>query len=383
MSGEGGTLVQTYPGLRVLDLATNFAGPYAAMILGALGADVIKVERSPNGDDTRSLPPFVNGQSTVFMAVNGNKRSIMLDFKSAPDREILHSLIERADVLIESFPPGVGQKLSLNWANLSAVNPNLIMASITAFGSGPIGRNKPGYDALVQAVSGLMSLSGNPGERTARIAPSVVDLTTGMWTSIGIMGALARRASAGTGEHIETALIDTAVNLMNHQVLGYLATGEEPRKLGGGAPSAAPYGIYPTKDGEVLLATASEAQFERLVVALGLQRVGMDDRFGTMQKRLAHREELDQSIAAATSGKATNDLLQLLVEHRIPAGRVNSVAEAMNLDVMIERNLLSSDATAVPEIRLPFELGHFARRPAPRLDQDRAAILASISDKRE
>ena len=259
------SLSATYPGLRVLDLATNFAGPYAAMILGDMGAEVVKVERAPKGDDTRSLPPFAGDQATVFLAVNRNKRSIMLDFKSESDLAILRQLVADADVVIESFPPGVAEKLTLTWRDLSAINPRLLLASVSAFGDGALGSSMPGYDALVQAVSGLMSFTGNEGEPTVRIAPSVLDLTTGIWTAMGVMAALVRRNErGGRGEHIKLALIDTAFNLMNHQLLAYQVTGEEPRKLGSGAPSASPYGVYAAADGELLIATASEEQFPRL-----------------------------------------------------------------------------------------------------------------------
>ena len=378
------SLAQTYPGLRVLDLATNFAGPYAAMILGDMGADVIKVERAPKGDDTRSLPPFSDDQATVFLAVNRNKRSIMLDFKDKADRDILHRLIARADVLIESFPPGVADKLGLTWPDVRAINPNLLLASVSAFGDGPLGREMPGYDALVQAVSGLMSFGGNEGEPTARIAPSVLDLTTGLWTATGIMAALARRgAGNGAGEHLPFALIDTAFNLMNHQLLGFLATGEEPRKLGGGAPSAAPYGVYPASNGELLIATASEDQFTRLCHALDLVDTADDPRFRTIADRIAHRADLDRLIAQATRGQTIEGLLDVLGRARISAGRVNSVAEACALPVTRERDLFRpvQDSQQIPQLRSPLEKSPGSSYgAAPRLDEHRADILAELSD---
>jgi crotonobetainyl-CoA:carnitine CoA-transferase CaiB-like acyl-CoA transferase len=377
-------LDQTYPGLRVLDLATNFAGPYAAMILGDMGADVIKVERSPHGDDTRALPPFVDGQSTVFMAVNRNKRSIMLDYKDAGDSAILRDLVARADVLIESFPPGVADKLGLTWTELSAINPRLLLASVSAFGDGPIGKDMPGYDALVQAVSGLMSFTGNDGEPTVRIAPSVVDLTTGMWTAMGVMAALERRsANDGRGEHLTTALIDTAFNLMNHQLMSLLATGEEPRKLGSGAPSAAPYGIYAAVDGDVLIATASEPQFKRLCEALALPDSIRDPRFATMESRIAHRSEIDRLVADAVRLHRVEPLLSRLAESRITAGRVNTVREALELPVVRERTMLVTDGKpgALPTLRLPVAAAAGAVRfPPPKLDADRTGILSDLSD---
>lgn len=375
------TLAQTYPGLRVLDLATNIAGPFAAMILGDMGADVIKVERAPKGDDTRSLPPFADGQATVFLAVNRNKRSIMLDYKSEADRAILQRLIERADVVIESFPPGVADRLELTWAALSQINPTLVLASVSAFGDGPIGKAMPGYDALVQAVSGLMSFTGNDGEPTVRIAPSALDLTTGMWTAMGIMAALQRRSfNDGKGEHVRMALLDAAFNLMNHQVLGFLATGEPPHKLGSGAPSASPYGVYPASDGEILIATASQDQFERLCDCLGLDQAKTDPRFRTMAGRIENRTTIDHLIAEVTAPARVADLLERLAVSRISSGRVNTVAEACELAVTGERNLfIARTGCCLPQLRLPMDVGpEPAFRSPPVLDQDREEILAEL-----
>ena len=378
------SLSYTYPGLVVLDLATNFAGPYAAMILGDMGADVIKVERAPKGDDTRGLPPFVDDQATVFLAVNRNKRSIMLDYKNEEDRATLRQLVESADVVIESFPPGVAEKLELTWSDLSAINPRLLLGSVSAFGDGDIGNKMSGYDALVQAVSGMMSFTGNEGEPTVRLAPSVLDLTTGIWTAMGLMAALARRSAAGgTGEHVKLALIDTAFNMMNHQLMAYLAIGQEPRKLGGGAPSAAPYGVYRAEDGELLIATASEEQFPRLCVALGFPEVKDDPRFKTMIDRIAHRREIDELIKAAVRGRTISDLLETLANARISAGRVNSLAEACALPVTQERQLFEpADGPLPPQLRLPLDdEPNSGLRPPPKLDEHRSEILAELAKR--
>lgn len=380
------SLSQTYPGLRVIDLATNIAGPFAAMIFGDMGADVVKVERAPHGDDTRSLPPRHDGEATVFLAVNRNKRSIMLDFKSAADRETLLQLVETADIVIDSFPPGVGEKLGLTADAFRARNARVLVCSISAFGDGPIGAAMPGYDALVQAVSGLMSFTGSDGAPTVRMAPSVLDLGTGMWAAMGLMAALARRGADGDGEHLRPALIDTAFNLMNHQLLGYLASGDVPAKLGSGAPSAAPYGVFRASDGELLIATASEAQFPRLCTALALDAIAGDAAFATMAARLANRAALDAHIAARIATRSVADWLAILGRAGISAGRVNDVAEAVVLPVVAERQLLvpPGDAPdALRQVRLPIDAdgSSIIRRP-PRLDEHGAELRAEAGSGR-
>jgi len=375
---------QTYDGLRVLDLATNIAGPYAAMILGDMGADVIKVERPPTGDDTRNLPPRHDGEATVFLAVNRNKRSIVLDLRKEEDRETLLCLVDTADVLIESFPPGLGEKLGLTYEAFRARKPEIIVCSISAFGDGPIGKTKPGYDALVQAVSGLMSFTGNEGEPTVRLAPSVLDLGTGMWAAMGIMAALTRRAQGGGGEYVRPALIDTAFNLMNHQLLGLLATGIEPPKLGAGAPSAAPYGVYRASDGELMIATASEPQFPRLCAALGLEDLPDDERFANMAARLRHRHELDSLIAGQIARRTVAGWLKTLADAGISCGKVNSVGEAADLPEVKERNLLVEMASAggnpgISQLRIPIDSeAEGVRFRPPALGEHTAEILSEI-----
>ncbi len=362
---------QTLSGLKVFDLSTNIAGPFAAMILGDMGADVIKIERPPHGDDTRALPPQIDGQATVFLAVNRNKRSLLLDIKSHEGKEALLRLVETADVVIESFPPGLGEKLGFTFEALKSRNPRILMASISAFGDGPIGRTMPGYDALVQAVSGMMSFTGSPGTPTVRLAPSVLDLTTGMWAAMGLLAAILRRNAGGGAEHVRPSLIDSAFTLMNHQLLAMRATGQPPEKLGSGAPSAAPYGVFQASDGEIMIATASEPQFPRLCAALGLQGMAADARFTTMADRLANRQPLDQAIAAVIASQSTSHWLSHLGKSGISCGRVNDLAEAVALPVVAERGLLDS-----MQLRLPIDLtGKPFRRPPPALGEHSREIL--------
>jgi crotonobetainyl-CoA:carnitine CoA-transferase CaiB-like acyl-CoA transferase len=379
---------ETLPGLKVLDLSTNIAGPFAAMILGDMGADVIKIERPPFGDDTRSLPPRHEGEATVFLAVNRNKRSLVLDIRSDAGKAALMRLVAKADVVVESFPPGFAVKSGLTYEAFKQHNPRVLLCSISAFGDGPIGCTMPGYDALVQAVSGLMSFTGSEGDPTVRIAPSVLDLGTGMWAAMGLMAALTRRERSGEGEHVRPALIDTAFTLMNHQLMGLLATGQNPQKLGSGAPSAAPYGVWHASDGEIMIATASEPQFPRLCAALGLDHLATDVRFQTIENRLANRAALNAEIAVIIANNEVNHWLKALSAAGISVGRVNDVDTALHLHVVRERELLIQldnirNKADLPQLRLPIDpSGAGVRSNAPRLGEHSRQILkeAGFSD---
>ena len=354
------------------------------MILGDLGADVIKIERPPIGDDTRALPPRWGDEATVFIAVNRNKRSVVLDIKSDEGREALLKLAETADVVVESFPPGLGEKLRLTFEDFKARNPRILMCSISAFGDGPLGRTMPGYDALVQSVSGLMSFTGHPGAAPVRIAPSVLDLTTGMWGALGLMAALARRAAGGGAEHVRPSLLDSAFALMNHQVLGFLATGMPPEKLGSGAPSATPYRVFEASDGNFMLATASDPQFVRLCKVMGLDGLEVDARFCTMAARLQNRDELDKILSEKIRNEPVAIWLDRLGKAGMSVGRVNDVSAALAMPVAEERSLFVQPenigwAGGLEQLRLPIDpLGSGVRRRPPHLGEHSAEILAEV-----
>jgi crotonobetainyl-CoA:carnitine CoA-transferase CaiB-like acyl-CoA transferase len=351
------------------------------MILGDLGADVIKIERPPGGDDTRALPPRFGQDATVFLAVNRNKRSVLLDIRTPQGRAALVRLVQRADVVVESFPPGLAEKLALRFADLRQINPRIVVCSVTAFGDGPLGSTMPGFDALVQAVSGLMSFTGEPDSPPVRLAPSVLDLTTGMWGAIGIMAALARRGSGGGAEHVRPSLLDSAFTLMCHQVLGFLATGELPQKLGSGAPSAMPYRVYEASDGSFMLATASDAQFVRLCAVLGIEAVAQDARFRTMSARLASREALDSLLAECFRQQPVAHWLARLAQAGISAGPLNDIGQALALPVVAERGLFVRPEDlhwtgGLPLLRLPIDPeGSGVAKAPPRLGEHTAEVL--------
>ncbi len=376
---------ETYRDLRVLDLGTNIAGPYAALILADLGADVIKVERAPGGDDTRALPPRHGEDATVFLAMNRNKRGGVVDLKDPAGRDRLLDLAAEADVVIESFPPGVAEKLALTHAAFAARNAQVVTCTISAFGDGPIGAAMPGYDALVQAVSGLMSLTGHPGDDPVRVGPSILDVTTGLWAVIAIQAALARRAAGDGGTHVHVSLLESAFSLAAHQIQGLLATGEQPPKLGSGAPSAAPYRVYRARDGFVMIATASEPQFPRLCAALGLDGLAIDPRFATMADRLANRDALDAAIGMATARYDVDALLSPMSAAGVSAGRVNDLAEALATPVGAELDLFVDPskvgwAGGLPMQRLPVDPeGLGPRLPPPKLGEHDDAIWSGIA----
>ncbi len=365
----------------MLDLGTNIAAPVAAMMLGDMGADVIKVERPPAGDDTRALPPFWNGAATVFLAVNRNKRSVALDIKSADGREALLKMAEAADVVIESFPPGLGEKLKLRFEDFRSRNPRLILCSVSAFGDGPVGSAMPGYDALVQAVSGLMSFTGHAGSEPVRLAPSVLDLTTGMWSLVGIMAALARRAAGGGAEHVRPSLIDSAFMLMCHQVLGFHATGLLPERLGSGAPSAAPYRVYDAADGAFMLATASDAQFARLCIALEKPLWAHDPRFATMAARLTNRVQLDAVLSAEFRSGTVESWLARLSAAGLSVGALQNIRQALAMPVVEERQLFVDPnrlgwTQGLPLWRLPIDPdGAGVKRPPPGFGEHTVEVL--------
>lgn len=374
-------LKDTYPGLRVLDLSTNIAGPLAAMMLGDMGADVVKIERPPGGDDTRALPPHWQNQATVFLAVNRNKRSLVLDIKSAEGREALLQLSETADVVIESFPPGFASTHGLGFEAFRTRNPRIVLCSISAFGDGEIGGAMPGYDALVQSMSGMMSFTGHPGTPPVRLAPSVLDVSTGMWAGIGIMAALVRRAQTGVAEHVRPCLLDAAFMTMGHQVQGYLATGLLPEKLGSGAPSAAPYRVYEASDGSFMLATASDPQFVRLCRLLELESLLADEKFARMPARLVNRGALDRILQDRFAAQPVEHWLAVLGEAGISVGPVNDLAQALAMPVTAERKLFVDPQTldwsaGMALMRLPIDTDSSGiRRPPPTLGQHSREVL--------
>ena len=374
-------LGSTFADVRVLDLSSNLAGPLAAMVLGDLGADVIKVERPDSGDDTRGLPPQWDGDGTVFLSVNRNKRSVGLDLRSPEGREVLLRLAEGADVLIESYGPGVAERLGLGFDDVRVRSPRIVYCTVSAFGAGPVGRTLPGYDSLIQGFSGMMSITGHPDGPPARVAPSAIDLSTGLWSVVAIMAALARRAASDAAQHVEAALIDCAITLMGHQVMSLLATGKVPQPLGTASPSTMPNEAFPAADGWVVVATANDAQFGRLCEALGAPELAHDSRFQTVADRVASRDALRPLLAGRFAGRTVDEWVERLGAARVAAGRLQGLHEALEHPLIEERGLLvRPDAEGRSEdllqVRVPIDVdGSCARRPPPRLGEHTEEVL--------
>ena len=358
--------------LRVVDFSQNLAGPYAAQILGDLGADVVKVE-PPGGDPARRWgPPFVAGNSHLFQAANRNKRSVILDLKTAEGRARARALATGADVVIQALRFGVADRLGIGYDRVREGNPRVVYVSVTSHGvAGPL-RDDPGYDPLMQARSGLMSVTGEPDGDPVRVGTSIVDLGTGMWIAVAVLGALMERERTGRGCHVTASLLDTSLAWMSYHLTSYLATGEVPGPMGTSIAMIAPYEAFPCADGSVMIAAGNDDIFGRLCRALGLDLAG-DPDFATNPARVANSRRLAETVAAGTRRYRTEELLALLQHHRVPAAPIHTVASALEDPQTAATGMLRSCAHPAVEgyvdIPLPIRWdGH--RAPLRRVPPD-------------
>src|SRR5579863_718117 len=312
-------------GLLVADFSRVLAGPYCTMLLADLGADVIKVE-SPSGDDTRSwMPPVTeDGISTYFLAINRNKRSVALDLKDEGDRALAQELARRADVFVQNFKPGGLARYGLDYDSVSAANPAVIYASISGFGSGG-GKDLPGYDLMVQAMSGLMSLTGDPDGPPYRAGISAFDVIAGLHTTIAILAALNHRNETGEGQHLEASLMASAMSGMVNQTSAYAAGGVVPFRMGNAHPSVYPYEPFPTGDGDLVIAVGNDAQFRKLCEALGAPDLGQDPLFATNPARTANREQLRALLIGLLAERSAAQWFPLLIAAGVPCGPINTI----------------------------------------------------------
>lgn len=372
-------------GIRVLDLTQNLAGPFCAQILGDLGAQVVKVE-PPGGDPARPWgPPFWGSDSTLFLSANRNKRSIVIDLKSPDGREVLRELAAGSDVFLESGRLGVSERLGYDYESIRALREDVIYLSITAFGDrGPL-KELPGYEPLIQAFSGIMSLTGQPDGPPARVGGSVVDYGTGMWSAIAILSALRVRDQTGEGARLDTALLDTAVGWVSYHLMGYLSTGRVPQRMGSGLASIVPYRAYPTRNGHVMICGGNDAIFRRLCRALELPGIAEDPRFATNPVRVANREALDEYIEPAIAAFDTDAAVERLHEHSVPCSPIQDVSEVVDHPQVLASGILPEAAhSEVPEYRdaaIPLRIdGERPRgtRPVPRAGEQTREILGEM-----
>jgi crotonobetainyl-CoA:carnitine CoA-transferase CaiB-like acyl-CoA transferase len=337
-------------GTIVVDLTQNVAGPFCTQVLGDMGAEVIKIERPGRGDDARAwAPPYWGRESAVFMAFNRNKKSLALDLKSEGGLEILRRLVARADVFVQSLRPGAIDELGLDFAGAARINTRIVYCSVTAFGTdGPLA-HLPGYDPLMQAYGGLMSVNGHPGAEPARVGTSIVDMGTGMWAALGIVAALRERDRTGRAIEVTTALFETALMWVSYHALGWLGSGEVPQPQGSGTAMIAPYQAFPTADGYAMIAAGSDALFRRLADALNDPELAADPRFADNPSRVRNREAVVRAVSERTRALKTDDVLERLRAAGVPAAPILTVDRVLDEPQTAASGILVS----APHPRLP------------------------------
>ena len=369
-------------GILVADFSRVLAGPLCSQTLADLGADVIKIERPDGGDDTRQWgPPFVDEGSTYYLGLNRGKRSLTLDLRDEADKELAHELCRRADVIIESFRPGTMERLGFGWEAVKQYNPRAIYTSISAFGSGEEGAALPGYDLLVQATSGYMSITGQADGPATRPGTALIDLTTALYAATGTLAALREREQSGEGQHLEVALLDSAFAMLLNVGSGFLNTGELPVRTGNAHPSIAPYQTIPTATDDLALAVGNDALFARLCDELGRPELKSDHRFATNSERVANRDELVAILIEIFAGQSAQVWAERLTAAGVPAGPVNDVAQAYQFAEGLGLEPIV-DLEGVRSTRSPMRLSRTPAVPQsrpPRLGEHNDELRAWLS----
>ena len=375
-------------GLLVADFSRVLAGPFCTQILGDLGAEIIKVE-GPGGDDTRHwMPPVHAGISTYYLSVNRNKRSVLLDLKDAGDRAAAAELARRADIMVENFKPGGLRQFGLDYETVQTANPAVIYASITGFGSGG-GAHLPGYDLIVEAMSGMMSLQGDTDGPPYRAGIAVFDVMSGLQAVIGVLAALDYRRRTGEGQHVEVNLLSAALAGMVNQTGAFASAGVVPHRMGNSHPSLFPYEPLPTGDGDLVIAAGNNAQFRNLCTVLGAPELADDERFATNSGRTSNRDQLRPLLVEQLKARSASEWFDLLIAVGVPCGPINSVAggvafaEQIGLDPVV---LAGRGETAMPGIRNALTFSATAPRydlPPPALDEHGEQIRAWLDDPDE
>jgi len=366
-------------GIRVVDLTSSLAGPTCTQILAALGADVVKVEHPQRGDEARAWgPPFFAGSSAMFFAANASKRSLALDVKTADGMEALLRLVDRADVFVQSMRAGTAERLGLGAAALRERNERLVYCSIGAFGRrGPLAA-EPGYDPLMQAFTGIVSVTGESDRPGVRVGTSLIDLGTGVWAALGVVTALLERAETGRGREVDVSLFETGLSLVGYQLTEAFRTGNAPGRYGTAFPLIAPYEVFATQDGELMIAAANDRLFVRFVECLGLPELAEDPRFRTNPDRLANRDALLPPIRERLSERPSAHWLGAL--DGIPVAPVQDIAEAAAHDQTRASGIIH-ELAGVETLALPLEIDSErvgGNKAPPTLGEHSAAVLAEL-----
>lgn len=379
-------------GLRVLDLSRILAGPWTTQLLADLGAEVIKVERPGEGDDTRGWgPPFTDGDSkddvfsAYYLAANRGKRSVAIDFSTREGQEIIRALAGQSDVLAENFKVGGLKRLGLDEATLRPLNPRLVYCSISGFGQSGPHKDKPGYDLLVQAMGGLMSLTGEPSGEPVKVGVAVADILTGLYAAVAILAALRERDASGLGQHIDLSLLDVQIATLANQGMNYLVSGRRPQRHGNAHPNIVPYQAFAASDAHIVIAVGNDTQFARFAQVLGLPELAQDSRFIRNADRVRHRDVLLPILSRAIAARTRADLLDALERHLIPAAPINRLDEVFSDPQVAARGMLVSpiDGAPAPLIGNPIRFSRTPvvyRRAPPALGADTRAVLDELGE---
>ncbi|MCZ6658857.1 MAG: CaiB/BaiF CoA-transferase family protein [Gammaproteobacteria bacterium] len=367
-------------GLKVIELARILAGPWIGQTLADLGATVIKIE-SPQGDDTRGWgPPFIERgeerSAAYFHSCNRGKRSVVADLNKASDQAFVRELVAEADVFVENFKVGGLAKYGLDYATLERLNPRLVYCSVTGFGQDGPYAERAGYDFMIQGLSGIMDITGEPDGEPQKIGVAFADLFTGLYGVIGIQAALAQRRTSGRGQHVDMALLDCMTSVLANQALNYLASGTSPTRLGNAHPNIAPYQTFPSRDGHLIVACGNDAQFERLAEVLQLPTLVSDARFSSNELRVEHRQALEVLLSERTQQFARDDLIERLTQAAVPAGPINTVADAF-ADPQIKHRGIEIEIDGVPSVRTPIRFSDAEltlNLPSPKLGEHTEAV---------
>ena len=363
-------------GVRIADFSSNMAGPYATMILAQLGADVIKVE-APSGDDARAWPPMAGDLSIAYRHMNAGKRGIVLDLQTEAGRAAALALAKSCDVLLQSMRPGVAERIGIGEERVRAANPEILYYALNAFGTGPFGSDMPGYDPLVQAYTGIMLMNGHDGAPPVRCAPSVVDLGTGQWIAMGVLAAVLARSKGQEVRSMETALVDTAFSLVAYQATAAKVSAERPRRAGSGNPIAAPYEVYPARDGNLMIAAPNQRLWERVVEVLEVRHLLEDPRFASVADRSRNNEDLTAELTAALAGQDVATWVERLHAGGVPVTPVAGLEEAVASPAAEERQTFA-ELDGVPHVRLPWMTDGAPQTlagPAPHLGEHTEEVL--------